>query len=214
MIRYIYANDLNTFPILKETMFRDRAEQFKVRHKWDVTVDENGFEMDEYDAMNPLYAIWVAPDGTHGGSIRVLPTVGQTMVNDHFTNLTGGVEIISPVIWECTRFCISPRFEGNHGEVAASLILAGCELGVRFGLESSIGVVYTHTLPIYRRIGWIPDVIGAEGDGREEISACLWPINAEVKANICRKSNIAQETVEGWFDASFPINTTQSAIAA
>ena len=187
-------------------MFRDRAEQFNIRQEWDVTVDKNGYEIDQYDEMNPLYAIWVAPDGTHGGSIRVLPTVGQTMVNDHFSHLAG-MHIASPVIWECTRFCISPRLTVGQSKVAASLILAGCELGIRFGLESSIGVVYTHTLPIYRRIGWIPDVIGTGGEGRGEISACLWPINTEVKANICRKSGIAPEYVEHWFNASFPDNS-------
>ncbi len=86
---------------------------------------------------------------------------------------------------------------------------------MRFGLESSIGVVYSYTLPIYHRIGWIPDVIGTSGNGREEISVCLWPINAEVKANICRKSRIAPELVEYWFDQSFPDNSfTPVAIAA
>lgn len=203
MIKYIYADQLTSFPKLQDAMFKDRAEQFQTRHGWDVNVNEQGHEIDEYDAMNPLYAIWETPDGDHGGSIRVLPTVGQTMVNDHFLDLAG-LRIVSPVIWECTRFCISPRLKTNQSEVAAALILAGCELGLRFGLESSVGVVYSHTLPIYRRIGWIPDVIGTGGEGREEIAVCLWPINAEVKANICRKSRIAPELVEHWFDASFP----------
>lgn len=206
MIKYIYAEDLDLYPTLKKTMFLDRAEQFKVRHGWDVTVDESGYERDEYDDMNPLYAIWELPDGTHGGSIRVLPTVGQTMVNDHFSDLSGGGHIISPVIWECTRFCISPRLTASRGEVAAALILAGCELGIRNGLESSVGVVYKHTLPIYRRIGWIPDVIGCRGEGKEELSVCLWPINEDVKQSICAKSKIEPETVEHWYDASFPVH--------
>jgi len=205
MIKYIYADQLANFPKLKDSMFKDRAEQFGVRHGWNVKVDENGYEIDGYDSLNPLYAIWEAPDGSHGGSIRVLPTVGQTMVNDHFQHLSG-LRIVSPVIWECTRFCISPRLTEGQSEVAAALILAGCELGLRFGLESSVGVVYSHTLPIYRRIGWIPEVIGTDGEGREEIAVCLWPINAEVKANICRKSRIAPESVEYWFDTSFPDN--------
>ena len=195
-------------------MLKYREGQFKIRHGWDDTVDENGYEIDAYDAMNPLYAIWEAPDGTLSGSIRVLPTVGQTMVNDHFSDLAG-MKIVSPVIWECTRFRISPRLTEGKSKVAASLILSGCELGVRFGLTSSVGVVYTHTLPIYRRIGWIPEVIDTNGQGSEEISVCLWPINAEVKANICEKSKIAPELVEYWFDQSFPDNAfTAVSIAA
>ena len=58
-------------------------------------------------------------------------------------------------------------------------------------------------------------VIGTSGEGREEISVCLWPINATVKANICAKSRIAPELVEFWFDQSFPDNSfTPVALAA
>ncbi|HCW84394.1 MAG TPA: autoinducer synthase, partial [Rhodobacteraceae bacterium] len=34
MIRYLYANELKTAPLLKETMFLDRADQFKIRLGW------------------------------------------------------------------------------------------------------------------------------------------------------------------------------------
>jgi len=54
--------------------------QFKERLKWDVTVSEEGFETDEYDEMNPLYMIYEMPDGSHGGSMRNLPTTGDTMI--------------------------------------------------------------------------------------------------------------------------------------
>ncbi len=215
MIRYIYGAELHAHPKLRATMFLDRAEQFKIRQGWDVTLDENGFEVDQYDMLNPLYAIWETPNGNHGGSIRVLPTIGRTMVNEHFTQLTDGVSIRNPLIWECTRFCISPNLDyGRQGEVAAALILAGCELGVRFGLRSAIGIIYARTLPIYTRIGWLPEIIGRTGTGRDEILACLWPINVGAKFNICKKSNIRSGEVENWFDSAFPINPTNMAIAA
>jgi len=57
MLRYLYADQLDEFPQLRDTMFRDRADQFKTRLNWDVSVDENGFERDEYDDLNPLYEI-------------------------------------------------------------------------------------------------------------------------------------------------------------
>ena len=51
MLRYLYGDQLSDHPLLRDTMFRDRAAQFKTRLKWQVDVDENGFERDEYDAI-------------------------------------------------------------------------------------------------------------------------------------------------------------------
>jgi len=67
MIRYLYADELEALPELKKSMFQDRADQFKTRLGWDVTVNEDGFECDEYDDLNPLYVIYQQADGSHGG---------------------------------------------------------------------------------------------------------------------------------------------------
>ena len=150
MIRYIYASDLHMFPKLKRGMFRDRADQFRTRLNWDVTVDENGEERDEYDALNPLYVIWEKPDGSHGGSMRLLPTTGPCMVNDHFLHLTDGVRIQSPVIWECTRFCLARDAEPR---TAAALMLGGGEVMTGFGVEHYVGVFDARMVRIYRLIG-------------------------------------------------------------
>ena len=214
MLRYVYAADLKNHPKLARTMFRDRADQFKTRLGWDVTMDENGAERDEYDDLNPLYVIWEEPDGSHGGSMRILPTTGQTMVNDHFLDLTDGVEISSPLIWECTRFCLSPNAGKLANKAAAALMLAGCELGVRFGLDSSVGVFDARMVHIYRRIGWAPEILGTSGSGKDAISVGLWEINQESKLEICAKSGIEPEQAEAWFDASFPVDDSFDAMVA
>ncbi|MEX0368256.1 MAG: acyl-homoserine-lactone synthase, partial [Ruegeria sp.] len=90
MLRYIYADELHKYPKLREGMFRDRADQFKTRLGWDVHINEQGEERDQYDDLNPLYVIWEEEDGSHGGSMRVLPTTGPVMINDVFGHLTGG----------------------------------------------------------------------------------------------------------------------------
>ena len=92
MIRFIYADQLSQYPVLADSMFRDRAAQFKDRLDWEVTVDENGWEVDQYDKLNPLYIIWENAEGRHGGSVRIMPTVGRIMTNEHFLDLTGGVK--------------------------------------------------------------------------------------------------------------------------
>ena len=132
MLRYLYADDLPTYPKLADTMFRDRADQFKTRLGWDVTVDAAGHEHDEYDDLNPLYVIWENADGSHGGSMRFLPTTGSVMVNDHFSDLLGGGAVSSPVIWERTRFCLA---RGADAKVAAALMLGGGEIMQGFEIE-------------------------------------------------------------------------------
>jgi acyl homoserine lactone synthase len=200
MIQYLYADKLSAYPKLAESMFMDRAVQFKDRLDWDVTVDENGFELDQYDQLNPLYIIWKDANGRHAGSLRVMPTTGRTMTGEHFLHLTDGVRISSPLIWECTRFCLAP---GASSAVAAGLLAAGIELGLRSGLEQAIGVIYTRVLGLYHRFGHSPDVIGTAGEGRDRISVCVWDITTEARASICRKSGIPERMIEAWYEASF-----------
>jgi N-acyl-L-homoserine lactone synthetase len=200
MIRYIYGNDLHKFPKLARTMFLDRADQFKTRLGWDVTVDDHGFERDEYDDENPLYVIWENEDGSHGGSMRLLPTVGRTMVNDHFVHLTDGVRIQSPLIWECTRFCLA---RGATPGVAAALMLAGGEVMQEFGVEHYVGVFDARMVRIYRRIGASPEILGQQGEGRALIAVGLWEFTPAAQALVSRSAGITPELSKRWFELSF-----------
>ncbi|MBY6114962.1 autoinducer synthase [Mameliella alba] len=200
MIRYVYGTDLHKFPKLSRTMFRDRAAQFKTRHNWEVTVDEDGYERDQYDALNPLYIIWENSDGTHGGSLRLMPTVGRTMLNEHFTHLTDGVTIQSPVIWECTRFCLAP---GAKAGVAAALMLAGGEVMREFGVEHFVGVIFAHMTRVFRRIGSEPEVLGTQGEGRDAISVALWESTPATQAAVAKSAGVTREMSRRWFELSF-----------
>lgn len=212
MIRFLYADQLSQFPELASGMFQHRAVQFKERLKWDVAVDHDGFEKDEYDALNPLYVIWETSPGIHGGSMRILPTVGRTMVNEHFSHLTDGVKIVSPLIWECTRFCIAPDENQNGAAIAGAIMLAGHELGMRFGLQSSVGVFDARMVHIYRSIGWTPEIVGSQGEGRARICVGLWPFSEEIRQQIADRAGLAPQVGSAWFDAAFP--ASKGAIAA
>ena len=211
MIRYIYAADLHKHPILAQGMFRDRADQFKTRLGWAVSVDDHGEERDEYDAMNPLYVIWEEADGSHGGSMRLLPTTGRTMVNDHFSHLTDGVHIQSPLIWECTRFCIA---RGAKSGVAAALMLAGGEVMRAFGVAHYIGVFDARMVRIYRRIGSCPEIIGQQGEGRDMIAIGLWEFTTEAQACVAQSSGISPSISKYWFNLSFGDQLLQEDFAA
>lgn len=200
MIRYIYADDLPRYPGLRASMLRDRATQFHDRLKWEVTVDADGFEQDQYDRLNPLYVIW-DQGGVHGGSMRFLPTTGDTMVNDHFAHLAGG-EITAPRIWETTRFCVSPVSD-NKARVANLLMMAGAQLGVGFGLTHSIGVFDARMVRIYRQLGWEPDILGTDGTGRDAISTGLWAFDDKTLSRMCAAAGVSRELSQLWFDRTF-----------
>jgi acyl homoserine lactone synthase len=211
MIRYLYADDLHRFPRLASTMFRDRATQFHDRQGWDVSVDEWGEERDEYDELNPLYVIWERDDGTHGGSMRFLPTTGRTMVNEHFTSLLGGGSVESPEIWECTRFCLAP---GAGPHVSAALMLAGGEIMSGFGVKHFVGVFDARMVRIYRLIGAAPEILGTEGSGRQAISVGLWHFSDRLRMKVALAAQISPELARSWFDRAFGLRFHRASAVA
>lgn len=200
MLRYIYADSLHLFPRLRDSMFRDRATQFHGRLGWSVSVNDAGEERDEYDDQNPLYVIWQDPDGRHAASMRFLPTTGPTMVNDHFRHLTGGVTIASPLIWECTRFCLAP---GADRRASAAIVLGAGEVMENFRLSHFVGVFDARMERIYRLLGVEPDVVGADGVGRKRTGVGLWDFQIAARPSILAKVGVSSERSKRWFRRSF-----------
>lgn len=208
MLRYIYGNDLNRHARLADSMFCDRACQFRDRLGWDVSVDLKGHERDEYDELNPLYVIWEGPDGLHRGSMRFLPTTGRTMINEHFTEVLGGGSIVSPLIWECTRFCLA---KGAESRIAAALMLGGGELMRHFGVAHFAGVFDARMVRIYRMIGSSPEVLGSQGEGLDRISVGLWEFTEEARRQVSRRANVSPQLSELWFRRSFGMSVQRVA---
>lgn len=98
-LRYVYGHDLHKHPKLKDTMFRDRATQFVERLGWPLSVTPEGHERDQYDDLNPLYAIWEREDGT----VTTRPPVVLTgfphtvTISDH--HISAGCKCRPPSVW-------------------------------------------------------------------------------------------------------------------
>lgn len=199
MLRFLTAEELGNHPALEASMFADRARQFRDRLGWAVRVDQKGWERDQYDALNPTYVIWQRSDGLHGGSMRFLPTTGRTMVNEHFSALSGGRIYRHPKLWECTRFCLSADAAAN---TSAALMLGGAQLGVGLGLSRVVGVFDARMVRIYRTLGWQPVVLGTRGDGAEAISVGMWEFSEEIRQRMAKKAGIAADLAQHWFDAA------------
>lgn len=198
MIHFVYGNNLSDQPVLEHSMFRDRAKQFSDRLNWAVSVSDKGEERDEYDALNPLYIIVSGRAGLHAGSMRFLPTLGRTMVNEHFLHVTDGVRIESPLIWECTRFCLGP---GADRRTAARLLAAGGKLMRACGVEHFVGVFDPRMERIYRLIGASPTVIGRKcTDGQGEIKVGLWSFDDETYHRLLIKADMPPEEMDHYFE--------------
>ena len=201
MLRYLTTEALDRRPALRDSMYRDRAHQFRARLGWEVRVDALGQERDQYDGLpGAVYVIWEQPDGTHGGSMRFLPTTGRTMLAEHFASLAQGVSFESRWIWECTRFCLSP---GAGAHVAPALMLGGLDLGLGQGLSHAVGVFDAPMVRVYRRLGWPPAVLGTEGKGRNAISAGLWAFEPEQRADLLDRAGIQAGLADLWYAQSF-----------
>ncbi|MFC3612408.1 acyl-homoserine-lactone synthase [Lutimaribacter marinistellae] len=200
MLRYLYGDELHRHPKLAHSMFKDRADQFRTRLGWEVEVNTNGEERDQYDTLNPIYAIWEEEDGSHGGSMRFLPTTGPVMVNDIFGHLTGGSPISSPFIWEATRFCLSRTAQAR---VAGAIMLTAGELMEGFGLTHIAGVFDARMVRIYRMLGASPEILGSEGEGRDRISVGLWPCSVEVNDRVAEKAGLPRALSRLWFQSAF-----------
>jgi len=201
MLRYVYPKELNHFPKLRDTMFCDRATQFRDRLQWDVDVDDHGFERDDYDDLNPVYAIWERPDGTHGGSMRTLPTTGRVMVNDHFQHVIG-YKIQSETCWESTRFCLAPDLGDSGARISAAIMLAGCQIGLSCGLDRAVAVFDPRMVRIYRQLGWSPKVLGSIGTGRQKICAGTWSFSRDIQAKMAAAAGVSVALSELWFQRS------------
>ena len=190
MYTLVYGDDLFDFQTLANEMFQDRRVQFHEELGWDLHVDDLGREVDEYDLMNPLYVILKDSNGHHVASGRLLPTTGATMIADHFSDMTDDVQIESPLIWEVTRVFVARR-DKNSIRNAAALMWAGCQIGLRAGVQFYVSVTPKQMTRVFAACGWPADIIGRRDEGTDqEICACLWEINQDVCDTLARKANI------------------------
>ncbi len=147
-------------------MFRNRAEIFFERLKWDVSV-ENGYERDEFDEESPLYLLSLDPDtGDYRGSLRLLPTIGRNMLRDVFPFLLRDDEIVeSPTIWEVSRICtfVSEAPERHKGGVSPAFgeLLAGIgEVAILSGWTQMVAVFDARVYRMLKAAGCNPQIIG------------------------------------------------------
>lgn len=217
MIRLFQGRDRGQFPREADAMFRLRSRQFRDRLKWNVKVSD-GWEIDEYDEMNPLYLVSLDDTGTIRGSLRFLPTTGPHMMNGSFGDyFDKPFEMESPLIWECSRFSIEPTTV--HGRISGSalrettfeLMHGGCEVALMAGISQIVGVFDPFMLRVYRRTGWGPEIVASSDKTNPgPIYLGLWDVSEASLMSIRERSGITDTVLEA---SSLPGQTAAMEVA-
>jgi acyl homoserine lactone synthase len=159
MLQLVTANSYGEFAADLAEMHQLRYRVFKERLGWDVYVS-GGMEFDEFDALRPAYVLQRSHDGDLRGCVRLLPSVGPTMLRDTFPALLdGGSAPSSPSIWESSRFAIDTRPDSQTTQAGIAkatfqLFAAMVEFGLSRQLTDIVTVTDARMERILRRAGW------------------------------------------------------------
>jgi acyl homoserine lactone synthase len=146
MIRLVQGHRRAAFPREMAAMHRLRRKVFHDRMGWDVSVIRD-WEVDGFDALDPLYLLSIDDTKQIVGTLRLLPTTGFTMINDVFPELLPeGEPIVSPLIWESSRFAVDRDADVPIGPNGVSRATAELGLGMN-AIGMQLGL--THVVTVY-----------------------------------------------------------------
>lgn len=159
MIQLITASSYGDFSSTLVAIHQLRHRVFKIRMDWDVQTSGD-MEIDEFDALHPSYLVQLSNDGQVQGCVRLLPTLGPTMLRDTFPSLLDGQPAPSTsAIWESSRFAIdipsdAPKGQYNIARATYELFAGMVEFGLSKRLTDIVTVTDIRMERILRRAGW------------------------------------------------------------
>ncbi len=196
MIKLIPGHERFRYPHQVDAMHRLRARVFAERLAWSVTV-ENGWEVDQFDKLDPLYLVSENADGKIRGTVRLLPTTGPNMLSDVFSQLLPPNQSVrSPRIWESSRFSVdhealAERSDKLVNRTTAELLCGMTEVGMRAGLDFIVSVVDVHMERVLKRANCHCERLGEPKKiGKVTTIAGLWEIGDELLNNLRQSSGI------------------------
>jgi acyl homoserine lactone synthase len=177
-------------------MHRLRYRVFRERLHWDVEFSGD-LEIDEFDALHPIYLIQRARDYRIQGCVRMLPSTGPTMLREAFPALLDGNPFQgSPSIWESSRFALDVDDAARttlHGLTSATYeLFAGMiEFGLSRHLTDIVTVTDTRIERILRRAGWLLRRAGQPRRfGNSQAVAGYLEVSVECLANVRNAGNL------------------------
>ncbi|SFE14432.1 N-acyl-L-homoserine lactone synthetase [Roseivivax sediminis] len=167
MILVVDAINKHKFHDVLEEMFRLRARVFGERLGWEVNIVD-GMERDQFDDLDPAYAIGLDDDGNVVSCVRALQTTGPHMLSDVFADiLDGEPPIRDPHMWESTRFCVDTKRlgrgngRGSVNHATCELMIASLESAMNAGVSDIVTVIDPVMNRVLKRSGNAPyDYVG------------------------------------------------------
>lgn len=182
-------------------MHRLRYRVFKQRLDWEVEVSGD-LEVDQFDALHPIYLLQRSRDGRVQGCVRLLPSTGPTMLRDTFGVLLNGEPVpTSPSIWESSRFALDLRHDAaaaisGIARATYELFVGMVEFGLARGLSAIVTVTDLRMERILRRAAWPLKRIGApHAIGTTRAIAGYLEVSQEALARLRREGGIERQVL-------------------
>ncbi|UVM49750.1 MULTISPECIES: acyl-homoserine-lactone synthase [unclassified Pseudomonas] len=135
-----------------------RYEIFVKKMGWPLNCPE-GFEQDEFDRPDTVYAIVLDADNKICGCARLLPTNKPYLLSEHFVHLMGGTGLPNnSETWELSRFAISSSRNGsshssNHWADTVALVRKVITTAIELGANRLIAVSAVGNERLLKRMG-------------------------------------------------------------
>jgi acyl homoserine lactone synthase len=163
MIQIIQAGQAGKVKYLLD-MHRLRARIFKERMGWDVNVDMQGLEVDDFDIPEAIYLLCCNDQQKVTGCWRMLPTSLPTMIETVWPDFLEDIDLKkSPGCWETSRFAVdfgdlNAREGLSHlSDTTAKMFCALTELCILCDVYEIYTLYDLRISRILRRLNCVPE---------------------------------------------------------
>ena len=189
MIEIVQAGQAGKTNSLIE-MHKVRKLIFKDRMGWDVSINKQGLEIDEFDLPETVYILVRDSEGRVAGVWRMLPSSSPSMIREIWPDFLTNFDMkINDSVWELSRFGVHSYKQSdlrenirNVSKITAQLIVALLKVCSMTGIEN-IYTMYNHQVArSVRKIGFyaeetsdeilinnIPSVVGRVKTDKEAL---------------------------------------------
>lgn len=141
MIKLLQTGMYGAAPYILK-MHRLRTQVFKHLMGWPVTIIDDHFEVDQFDAPNTVYLLVLNDNHDVVGCCRLLPSSGPTMIRDIWPEYLQSIDFPQQEnVWELSRFAVHGSDEmckaglKEVGMITAQMFCALAELSLLCGID-------------------------------------------------------------------------------